>query len=127
LGEKFAIFAVIVEFVVILFANRLLVKTFPVERDMVEPLNVPPGAAPFMLLILRARLERIWKRPVPITSKVVAGDAVPIPTFEVEPAIYREGVASCVVEGHERAGAPTSKTIFPVVCRRIWSVVDDTL
>jgi hypothetical protein len=70
LGEKFAIFAVIVEFTVILFVNRVLVKILAVERDMVEPVKgVPPGVAPFMLLILRARLERIWKRPVPITSR----------------------------------------------------------
>jgi hypothetical protein len=40
---------------------------------------------------------------------------VPIPTFDVLPAIYRVGVASAVVEGNDRAAAPASKTMLPVV------------
>jgi hypothetical protein len=73
--------------VVITFALRLLVKTLAVERPTVDPLNVPPGAAPFIEETLSAKLERIWKRPVPTTSRVAAGAAVPTPTFDEEPAM----------------------------------------
>jgi hypothetical protein len=37
--------------------------------------------------VFNAKLLRIWKRPVPTTSNVVAGLAVPIPTFDVLPCM----------------------------------------
>jgi hypothetical protein len=66
---------------------RVDVVTIAVLSAVVDPLNVPPGAAPLMLLTFNAKLEMTWKRPVPATSKVVAGAAVPTPTFDVEPWI----------------------------------------
>jgi hypothetical protein len=76
--------------------------------------------------MFRARVERVWNRPVPTTSRVVAGDAVPIPTFDVVPWMKRVGVARAVVEGKERAAAPASNTRLPVVWRRIWSFTVET-
>jgi len=61
--------------------------TDPVLSASVDPLNVPPGAAPLILLTLSAKLETVWKRPVPTTSRVAAGLAVPMPTFDEEPAM----------------------------------------
>jgi len=40
---------------------------------------------PLILLTVSPRVERLWKRPVPATSRVVAGAAVPTPTFDVVP------------------------------------------
>ena len=91
----------------------------PVLSARVDPLNAAPGTMPLIEDTFSASEERIWKRPVPTTSKVVAGVAVPTPTFDVLPAMYRVGVARACVEGQERAGAPASKTILPVVWRRI--------
>jgi phosphate starvation-inducible protein PhoH len=54
-------------------------------RPMVDPLNAAPGRIPLMLDTFSVYELRIRKRPVPATSRVVAGAAVPIPTFDVEP------------------------------------------
>jgi hypothetical protein len=56
-----------------------------VERPTVDPLNAAPGRMPLMLDTLSVYELRIRKRPVPTTSSVVAGAAVPTPTFDVEP------------------------------------------
>ena len=71
-----------------------------------------------MELMLRARVLAVIKRPVPATSRVVWGAAVPIPTFEEEP-MKRVGVAAAGTEGKTRAATPASNTMFPVVWRRI--------
>jgi hypothetical protein len=65
----------------------VLFEPYGIKRLVVEPVNVPPGAAPFIVPTLRLIVERVWKRPVPATSRVVAGVAVPIPTFDEEPAM----------------------------------------
>jgi hypothetical protein len=54
-------------------------------RPIVDPLNAAPGRMPLMLDTFSVYELRIRKRPVPTTSRVVAGAAVPIPTFDVEP------------------------------------------
>jgi hypothetical protein len=77
----------VIEEVVRAFVASVLVVRVPVLSASVDPLNVPPGAAPFIEDTLSAKLERIWKRPVPTTSRVAAGAAVPTPTFDEEPAM----------------------------------------
>ena len=36
---------------------------------------------PLIVLMFRESVESVWKRPVPATSNVVAGAAVPMPTL----------------------------------------------
>ena len=80
-----------------------------------DPMNAAPGIMPLILETFIASVESVWKRPPPATSRVAAGAAVPMPTFDVEPWMIRVGVASCVVLGNDRAAAPVSKTMLPVV------------
>jgi hypothetical protein len=69
------------------FVLSVDVVTRAVLSARVEPLNAAPGMIPLIVLTFSESEERIWKRPVPITSKVVAGVAVPIPTFDVLPCM----------------------------------------
>jgi hypothetical protein len=71
-------------------------------------------------------VERIWKRPVPATSRATVGTAIPIPTFE-EALIIIAGVTLLEAEGNTRALTPGSKTIVPVVCIRMRSDADEPL
>jgi hypothetical protein len=59
--------------------------TVVAEMKFVEPIKAAPGMMPLMEDTFKETVERAWKRPVPATSRVVAGAAVPMPTFDVEP------------------------------------------
>ena len=71
-----------------------------------------------MELISRARVLTAKKRPRPATSRRACGFAVPIPTFD-RYEMKSVGVRTAAIIGKDRAATPASKTIFPVVWRRI--------
>ena len=71
-------------------------------------------------------VESIWKRPVPATSSVVVGTAIPIPTLLLV-LIIIAGVTLLPVAGKTLAPTPGSNTIEPVVCIRIRSEADEPL
>jgi hypothetical protein len=61
--------------------------TVVAEMKFVDPMNAAPGMMPLMEDTFKETEESVWKRPLPTTSRVVAGLAVPIPTFDVLPAM----------------------------------------
>ena len=77
----------------------------------------------FVLIVF---VDTAVKRPAPATSKETVGAATPIPTL-LPVVIIMAGVALLPVAGNTRAATPGSKTIGPVVCMRIRSVVVEPL
>ena len=71
-------------------------------------------------------VESTWKRPVPATSRVTVGAAIPIPTLLLV-FIIIAGVTLLKAVGKTRALTPGSNTIEPVVCMRIRSEADEPL
>jgi hypothetical protein len=61
--------------------------TVVAEMKFVDPMKAAPGMMPLMEDTFKETEESVWKRPAPTTSRVVAGLAVPIPTFDVLPAM----------------------------------------
>jgi hypothetical protein len=76
-------------------------------------------------LVLVAMDDKVWKRPVPATSRRVVGELVPIPTKLERRSMV--GTDKAVVEAVLKRVAPYpgSKRISPVVVMRIRSEVEE--
>ena len=92
-----------------------------VEPTKVVPPEPVPGAAPLIVQTWRFRVDNIWNRPMPATSRGTVGLAVKIPML-LAVLIIIAGVTLLGVFGHMRAVTPGSNTMLPVVCMRMRSV-----
>ncbi len=72
-------------------------------------------------------LISVWKRAVPATSRLNWGLFVLMPTLDVAVIVIVGVVRAVSVMKLRGPDTPVSNLMLPVVCRRIWSEIDEPL